>query len=156
MLYCKTVACGACMHALTASMYLNSKVADWNSQRGNAVLLPTNLPALVRCIAVVLVLSNTLVLYCKTLARGACMHALTASVYLNSKVADWNSQRGNAVLLPTNLPALVRCIAVVLVLSNTLVLYCKTLARGACMPALTASMYLNSKVADWNSQTVML
>ena len=79
------------MHALTANMYLNSKVADWNSQRGNAMLLPTNLPALVRCI--VLVLSNTLALYCKTLACGACMHAFTASVYLNNKLLTEQSER---------------------------------------------------------------
>ena len=46
---------------------------------GNAIWLPANLLALVNCKAVVLVLCNTLVLYCKTLACGACMHALTAS-----------------------------------------------------------------------------
>ena len=75
--------------------------------------------------AVVLVLCNTLVLYCRTLACGACMHALTASLYLHSKVADLSSMSGNAIWLPANLLALVNCKAVVLVLCNTLVLYCK-------------------------------
>ena len=40
---------------------------------------------------------------------------------------------GNAIWLPANLLALVNCKAVVLVLCNTLVLYCKTLACGACI-----------------------
>jgi hypothetical protein len=69
---------------------------------GNAIWLPANLLALVNCKAVVLVLCNTLVLYCKTLACGACMHALTASLYLQSKVADWSSMNGNAIWLPAN------------------------------------------------------
>ena len=76
----------------------------------------------------VLVLCNTLVLYCRTLACGACMHAFT-----ESQVADLSSVSGNAIWLPANLLALVNCKAVVLVLCNTLVLYCKTLACGACI-----------------------
>ena len=80
------------MHALTASLYLHSKVADLSSMSGNAIWLPANLLALVNCKAVVLVLCNTLVLYCRTLACGACRHALT-----ESKVADLSSMSGNAV-----------------------------------------------------------
>ena len=50
------------MHALTASLYLHSKVGDLSSMSGDAVWLPANLLALVSCKAVVLVLCNTLVL----------------------------------------------------------------------------------------------
>ena len=101
-----------------------------------------NLLTLVNPKAVVLMLCNTLVLYCKTLACGVCMHAFTATVYLNSKVADWNSMSGNAIWLHANMLARVNYNAVALVLCNTLVLYCKTLAcacwracRRACVLA---------------------
>ena len=153
VLYCKTLACAACMHALTASLYLHRKVVHLSSMSGNAIhgCLHTWWPLSSR--AVVLVLCNTLVLYCKTLACAACMHALTASLYLHRKVVHLSSMSGNAIhgCLHTWWPLSSR--AVVLVLCNTLVLYCKTLACAACMHALTASLYLHRKVVHLSSMS---
>ena len=43
----------------------------------------------------VLVLCNTLVLYGNTLACAACMHALTASLYLHMQVCHLSSTSGD-------------------------------------------------------------
>ncbi|KAL3136577.1 hypothetical protein ABBQ38_005823 [Trebouxia sp. C0009 RCD-2024] len=85
------------MHALPASLYQHNKVnvADLSSMSGDAIWLHAHLLALVNCKAVVLVLCNTLVLYCRTLACGACTHALTATLYLHSQVVDLSSISGH-------------------------------------------------------------
>ena len=69
--------CMCCLHACFDSK--PSKVDHLSSMSGNAIhgCLQTWWPLSSR--AVVLVLCNTFVLYCKTLACAACMHAMTAT-----------------------------------------------------------------------------
>ena len=151
VLYGNTLACAACMHALTASLYLHRKVFHLSSTSGDAThgCLQTCWPLSSK--AVVPVLCNTLVLYGNTLACAACMHALTASLYLHRKVFHLSSTSGDAThgCLQTCWPLSSK--AVVPVLCNTLVLYGNTLACAACMHALTASLYLHRKVFHLSS-----
>ena len=107
--------CMSCLNACFDSK--PSKAVHLSSMSGNAVhgCLQTWWPLSSR--AVVLVLCNTLVLYCKTLACG-CLHACFDSK--PSKVVHLSSMSGNAIhgCLQTWWPLSSR--AVVLVLCSTL------------------------------------
>ena len=124
------------LHALAANVY--SRVGDLKSRSGNYLIttlhgcLQTRWPLSSK--AVVPVLCNTLVLYCKALVCAACMHALAANVY--RRVGDLNSRICNYLItmlhgcLQTCWPLSSK--AVVPMLCNTHVLYCKALVCAAC------------------------
>ena len=69
--------CMCCLHACLDSK--PSKVVHLSSISGNAIHGCQQTWWPLSSMAVVLVLCNTLVLYCKTLACAACMHASTTN-----------------------------------------------------------------------------
>ena len=126
--------CMCCLHACFDSK--PSKVVHLSSMSGNAIhgCLQT-LVALVQQSSGASYVQH----FCAVL-QDTCMSCLSACFDSKpSKAVHLSSMSGNAVhgCLQTWWPLSSR--AVVLVLCNTLVLYCKTLACAACMHALTAN-----------------